>query len=153
MLIKNIKKKKAKAFHFLHGSKPADFTEIGAKGAKIMDAVRKQVAAKKIPIAGPSVWSYDHLPTGKMKMHAGLQVKQGTRAKAPLAVRKVPEWTCISATYKGSMKDIQAAWMEFMAVVEKRKLRMAPANREIYHKWIGMDSKDNVTEFQIKLAK
>jgi hypothetical protein len=50
-----------------------------------------------------------------------------------------------------SMELIPQAWDEFTDKVKKKGLKPVNINREIYHKWIGPDSPDNLTELQVQV--
>jgi hypothetical protein len=149
-LIGPIKRKTAPAFTFLHGAKEAAYAKIPAEGGKIMDALQAFIEGTTVLI-GPPVWSYRAAGPGRLALRAGLQVKPGTRGKAPYRARWEPEWICVSARYKGPMTRIAEAWEEFFAKAGKKGLAMSDERREVYLKWIGFDSADNVTELQIRL--
>lgn len=150
MMISGIKKKKAKGFTFLSGSKTIPYMKVPETGIKIMDALEKLVAGKDAQ-TGPDIWCYRAAGPGKLVLSAGMQVKPGTRGKAPYTARKVPEWNCLSAVYKGSMPRIIEAWHELMEHAEAKGIACSDERREIYQKWVDMDSRENVTELQIRL--
>jgi hypothetical protein len=154
MLIGPIKRKTSAAFTFLHGAKVAAYAKVPAEGARIMDGLQALIEGTTVLI-GPPVWSYRAAGPGKLALRAGHQVRPGTRGKAPYRARWEPEWDCLSARYKGPMRDILPAWEEFFAKAgtkaEKKGLALGDERREIYLKWAGHDSADNVTELQIRL--
>ena len=150
MLIGPIKLKTAKAFTFLHGSKVVAYAKVPAEGGKIMDDLQSFIEGTTVLI-GPPVWSYRPAAPGKLAMRAGHPVRPGTRGKSPYRARWEPEWSCLSARYKGPMASITAAWQEFFAKAGKKGLALSDERREIYLKWAGHDSADNVTELQIRL--
>ena len=49
------------------------------------------------------------------------------------------------------MTSITDAWQEFFDKAGKKGLAISDERREIYLKWAGYDSPDNVTELQIRL--
>jgi hypothetical protein len=150
MLIGPIKRKSAKAFTFLHGSKVTAYAKVPAEGAKIMDGLQVLIEGTKLLI-GPPVWSYRAAGPGKLALRAGHQVRPGTRGKAPFSARVEPEWACVSTLFRGPMTNILDAWREFFERVEKKGLACSDERREIYLKWQGHESEDNVTELQIRL--
>jgi len=152
MLIKKIRNKETEAFVFLHGAKTAAYDKIPVAGQKIMDALDRHIQRYKVDVLGPAVWSYEPLK-GKLKLKAGFPVKKGTRGRAPFTAKTEPAWKCVSAEFKGPMEHMVEAWEEFFAAVEKKGLNCDDDRREIYRKWVGFDSKDNVTELQIRLKK
>jgi len=150
MLIGPIKKKTAKPFTFLHGSKVVAYAKVPAEGGKIMDDLQSLIEGTTVLI-GPPVWSFRPAAPGKLALRAGHPVRPGTRGKSPYRARWEPEWACLSARFKGPMTSITDAWREFFAKAEKKGLAISDERREIYLKWTGYDSSDNVTELQIRL--
>ncbi len=150
MLIGPIKKKTAKPFTFLHGSKVVAYAKVPAEGGKIMDDLQSLIEGTTVLI-GPPVWSFRPAAPGKLALRAGHPVRPGTRGKSPYRARWEPEWACISARFKGPMTSITEAWQEFFAKAGKKGLAISDERREIYLKWVGYDSTDNVTELQIRL--
>ncbi len=151
MLIKKIQKKSADPFVYLHGTKITDYEKIPTVGQKIMDGINRLVRTQKIEPTGPAIWSYTPAGKGKLKLRAGVPVKKGTRGKTPFSAKSEPEWTCLSAEYKGPMTQIINAWFELFEAAEKKGIELRDDRREIYRKWVGVDSKENVTELQIRL--
>lgn len=151
-LIRKIAKTEAAPFAFLCGTKVSEYDRVPENGAKIMDALTAYAQAGKIVPQGPPVWIYEAAGKGKVRLRAGFPVKAGAKAAKPYAVEKLEAWPCLSATYKGSMENIIAAWMELMGTAKKKGIPIAGERREIYHDWKGFDAKDNVTELQIALS-
>lgn len=149
-LIGPIKRKTAVPFTFLHGAKVVGYAKVPAEGGKIMDGLRTLVEGTTVLI-GPPVWSYRAAGAGKLALRAGHQVRAGTRGKAPYRARWEPEWICASTRYKGPMSRIVEAWEEFFRKAEKKGLAFGDERREIYVKWIGSESPDNLTELQLRL--
>lgn len=152
MRIEKVRKKTAKPFVFLHGAKVCAYEKVPDVGQKIMDGLDRLMQKRKIAPAGAPIWSYQKAGIGKLKLTAGIPVKKGTRAEAPFAAAVEPEWPCISAEYTGSMENIIEAWMELFEYAEEKNLDITDERREIYRKWTVFDSKENVTELQLRLA-
>jgi effector-binding domain-containing protein len=152
MLITKIRKKVTDSFVFLHGSKTAAYDRVPVAGQKIIDGLSRHIQKHKVNVIGPAVWSYEPLKE-KLKLRAGFPVKKGTRGRAPFAAKTEPAWKSVSAEFKGSMEHMVEAWEEFFAAVEKKGLNCDGVRREIYQKWVGFYSKDNITELQIRLKK
>ena len=150
MLIGPIKKKTAKPFTFLHGSKVVAYAKVPAEGGKIMDDLQALIEGTTVLI-GPPVWSFRPAAPGKLALRAGHPVRPGTRGKSPYRARWEPEWACLSARFKGPMASITDAWQEFFEKAERKGLAVSDERREIYLKWVGFESADNVTELQIRL--
>jgi hypothetical protein len=151
MLISGIKKKTVKPFTILHGTQVVAYEKVPSVGGKFMDAVRALAEGKLGMVAGPAVWSYRAAGPGKLALRAGQIVRPGTRGKAPLAARQEPAWRCVSGIYRGPMDRIIAAWDELFDAVTAKGIPVSDERREIYRKWVAHDSKDNVTELQLRL--
>lgn len=153
MLTKRIKRVKAKPFTFLHGEAETDFPGIPAAGKKIMDKLDPFMAKRGIAPEGPCVWSYEIVGKGRTRLRAGFPVAEGTgiKGKSAFAVLAEPAWECYAAEYAGSMERISQAWGEVMDKVAKKGVKPGKKIREIYRKWVGMDSPDNITELQVKV--
>ena len=149
-LIGPIRRKTAEPFTFLYGAKVVAYAKVAAEGGKLMDGLMALIEGTTVLI-GPPVWSYRAAGPGKLALRAGHQVKPGTRGKAPYSARWEPEWVCLSARYRGPMPRIVEAWEEFLGKAMKKGLLLSEERREIYLKWFGFDSADNVTELQIRL--
>ncbi|GEM_PF-1601178 len=151
MMTTRIKRSKAKAFTFLYGEKETDYKGVSVNGGKIMDKLMIFMKKNKVEILGPCVWAYKHLGKGKVRLRAGFPVAKGTAAKGILHVSEEPAWECMSTQYAGSMEKIPEAWDEFTAKVKKAGHKPMNINREVYHKWIGPESPDNLTELQVQV--
>ena len=152
MLVRKIRSKKTKSFVFLHGAIAAAYDKIPVAGKKIVDGLNRFIEKRKIEVTGPLIWSYKPFK-GKLKLRAGFPVKKGTRGREPFAAKTEPTWKSISAEYKGSMAHMFEAWEDFFAAIQRKGLTCHGDRREIYRKWVGFYSKDNITELQIRLKK
>jgi effector-binding domain-containing protein len=56
---------------------------------------------------------------------------------------------CVATDYVGPMRDIKQGYARLFEAMEEQGLQRTDESREIYVKWIGYDSPDNVTELQI----
>jgi effector-binding domain-containing protein len=153
MLTKRIKRVKAKPFTFLFGEAETDIPGIPASGKKIMDKLMPFLEKQGIAPGGACIWAYEQAGKGRVRLRAGFPVAEGTvtKGKTAFAVSAEPAWDCCSTEYAGSMESIHQAWGEFMEKVAKKGLRPGRKNREIYRKWIGLDSPDNITELQVQV--
>ncbi len=149
MLIRKITKKTVKPFLFLHGTAETDFPGIVSTGGKIMEALDQYIKTREIKVTGPVIWMYDHIGDGMVKLKAGVPVQGVTRAGKGFSVRQQKAWACMSTPYTGSMKKIPKAWDEFTEAIREQGLTPMNINREVYLKWIGFDSKENLTELQV----
>lgn len=155
MLTKRIKRVKAKPFTFLYGEKETDFPGLSESGGKIMGKLMPFMQKHKVAIAGPCIWTYKHLGKGKLRLRAGFPVVKTSLAKGvpgkAFSVSEEPAWECYAAVYAGAMDRIPEAWDEFIEKVKKKGLKPLNINREVYLKWIGFASPENITELQVQV--
>jgi effector-binding domain-containing protein len=64
-------------------------------------------------------------------------------------IADLPAFRCMAADYVGPMPDIQIAYTEILDAIRDSGRQRSPESREIYKKWIGFESPDNVTELQV----
>jgi effector-binding domain-containing protein len=67
-------------------------------------------------------------------------------------IAELPAFRCMAAEYVGPMPDIQIAYNEILGAIDSSGRKRSPESREIYKKWIGFESPDNVTELQVGVA-
>ena len=67
-------------------------------------------------------------------------------------IAELPAFRCMAADYVGPMPDIQIAYDEILHAISSSGRSRSPESREIYKKWIGFESPDNVTELQVGVA-
>jgi effector-binding domain-containing protein len=68
---------------------------------------------------------------------------------ADYEIADVPAFRCMAADYVGPMPDIQIAYREILDAITASGRPRSPESREIYKKWVGFESPDNVTELQV----
>lgn len=142
----------AEPFTFLHGKVETGFDGIGEAGQEILAGLEPFIAANGITVTGPGVWSYNQLGGGRVLLRAGVPIQAGPQSRDGFFVTREDEWKCVSTEYLGSMAGIGIAWDRFIAAILEAGLVPAKENREIYRKWIAMDSPENVTELQVRIA-
>ena len=67
-------------------------------------------------------------------------------------IAELPAFKCMASEYIGPMPDIQIAYDEILNAIDESGRKRTPESREIYKKWIGFESPDNVTELQVGVA-
>ncbi|HKP98145.1 MAG TPA: hypothetical protein VJ385_20615 [Fibrobacteria bacterium] len=147
----NFKHLTAGGFIFLHGSRETDYPGISGTGREIMDGLGPFIKEQGVKIAGACVWAYEHLGGGKVLLRAGFPIEAGPEPRDGFFVTREGEWKCVSTEYAGAMDGIAAAWDRFIGSVKAAGLKPLNINREIYRKWIAMDSPDNLTELQVQI--
>ena len=71
---------------------------------------------------------------------------------APLQLLSTSTFQCLAIEYTGPLTGIGAAWMELVAAVRTAGLEPTDESREVYKKWVGFDSPENITELQQGIA-
>jgi effector-binding domain-containing protein len=79
-----------------------------------------------------------------------LPVDPALRAAVPPPTRlaTLPPFRCLAADYVGGMPGIGAAWTQFVDRATAGGHKLTRVSREVYKKWVGFDSPENVTELQ-----
>jgi hypothetical protein len=68
---------------------------------------------------------------------------------APYELLDAPEFRCVATEFVGAMPDIMWGYDRLFAAMREQNLGRTQESREIYKRWIGFESDDNVTELQI----
>jgi effector-binding domain-containing protein len=90
--------------------------------------------------------------TNTTRFHLDLAIPVRTRPAMlpePYEVLEAPAFRCVATDYVGPMAHIQRGYDTLFAEMRARGLTRTEESREIYKKWIGFESPDNVTELQI----
>ena len=87
--------------------------------------------------------------TGKQRKTKKKRLQRKFDRSVPLLGRI---FICMAADYVGPMPDIQIAYDEILNAIDTSGRKRTPESREIYKKWIGFESPDNVTELQVGVA-
>jgi predicted transcriptional regulator YdeE len=67
----------------------------------------------------------------------------------PYELLESPEFTCVATDFVGPMPDIMWGYDRIFSAMREQNLQRTAESREIYKKWIGFESPDNVTELQV----
>jgi effector-binding domain-containing protein len=70
-------------------------------------------------------------------------------APEPYDVQEKPAFRCLSTDYVGPMPEIMRGYALLFSEMKEQGLAYTGESREVYRKWIGFESEDNVTELQI----
>lgn len=92
--------------------------------------------------------SYDPT-TQQMTLHICVPVIQRGGAIAPFTLRETSGGRFAYREYKGPMSGLTEAWDCFYKDVKQENLPFTGESREVYVKWVAMDSPDNLTELLI----
>lgn len=104
------------------------------------------------PVA-PVTFIY-HGADGTPETRFRLDIAFAVAAKPPAApepydVLETPAFRCLATDFVGPMFDIMHGYARLFSAMNDQGLAFTGESREIYRKWIGYESPDNVTELQI----
>jgi effector-binding domain-containing protein len=72
-----------------------------------------------------------------------------TRVPDPYEIVRSPAFKCVATDFVGPMPDIMWGYDRIFSAMREQNLVRTEESREIYKKWIGFESPDNVTELQV----
>ena len=93
-------------------------------------------------------------PAAEFDLEIALPVPGGVsgRPVPPAELKTAPAFRCMAVDYVGPMSGIGGAWMQLIQTVRAAGHRPSEESREVYKKWVGFDSSENVTELQQGIA-
>jgi effector-binding domain-containing protein len=105
------------------------------------------------PAGGAMIYIYhgcDGNPATEFDLEICLPVPTGltARVELPIELKSTLPFQCIAADYVGPMSGIGRAWMELVQEIKSSGRQPTEQSREVYKKWVGFDSAENVTELQ-----
>jgi hypothetical protein len=71
------------------------------------------------------------------------------RVPDPYELVESAEFKCVATDFVGPMPDIMWGYDRIFSAMREQSLVRTEESREIYKKWIGFESPDNVTELQV----
>ena len=130
--------------------------EISAVSRGVVDDMIAELHARGITPLAPMHFIY-HGADGSLTTRFRLTIAFpiASRPSEPIQeyeVAELPAFRCMAADYVGPMPDIQIAYDEILDAIRTSGRARSPESREIYKKWIGFESPDNVTELQVGVA-
>jgi effector-binding domain-containing protein len=118
-----------------------------------VDQMVEAIAAVGAEPVAPVTFIYhgaDGTPDTKFQLEIAFPLS--TRPASPVDpydVKETPAFRCLATDYVGPMLDIMRGYALLFTELEEQGLAYTGESREIYRKWIGYESPDNVTELQI----
>lgn len=105
------------------------------------------------PTSGPMIYVYHGCngdPAVEFDLEICLPVTAGLAAQVepPIELKTTSPFQCMAADYVGPMSGIGRAWMELVQAVTAAGRQPTEQSREVYKKWVGFNSAENVTELQ-----
>jgi len=127
--------------------------QVPAHAGPAIDSLMAALRRADVSPSGPVIFVYYGIeadPTQEFDLEicVPLPAEAVISAAAPMGCKTLPAFECISADYVGSMHGIGAAWREVADAWRASGRQASGESREVYKKWTGFDSPENVTELQ-----
>ena len=127
--------------------------EISAVSRGVVDEMIAELHARGIAPLAPMHFIYhgaDGSLTTKFRLTIAFPIARPPAEPIDdYQIAELPAFRCMAADYVGPMPDIQIAYDEILGAIDSSGRKRSPESREIYKKWIGFESPDNVTELQV----
>ena len=91
----------------------------------------------------------DDNPETKFTLDIALVVAEEKPYEGKYKFKDLDGFKCVSTIHNGSINQIGETYEKFMPELAKNGKQMTDQNREVYHKYIDLDSPENITEIQI----
>jgi len=127
--------------------------EIPAIARNEVDQLIATIEEEGLVATSPVVFIYhgaDGTPTTRFKLTLAFPLAQRPKTvPAPYEILDSPTFKCVAMEFVGAMQDIMAGYARLFDAVDELGLSFTGESREIYRKWVGYESDDNVTELQL----
>jgi effector-binding domain-containing protein len=118
-----------------------------------VDQLIATIEQEGLVATSPVVFIYhgaDGTPTTRFKFALAFPLaERPASVPEPYELVDAPTFKCLSTDFVGAMPDIMAGYARLFDAVDELGLSFTGESREIYRKWIGFESDDNVTELQL----
>lgn len=88
-------------------------------------------------------------PETSFTLEIALVVEEEKPYNGQYKIKDLDGFKCVSTIHNGSINQIGETYEKFMLELMKNGKKMTDQIREVYHKYIGLDSPENITEIQI----
>lgn len=153
----NIIKKEISRKTFLSAKKTLTIPEIPIFATETTEKLFEEIEKLNLKVTGPYEFIYFGC-TGDLEesfeLLIGIPIEQKKNESENFLYFDSAAYTCISTDYMGNIEGIGSAWCSFFEEVKKTNFIFSPDNhaREIYKRWEGLESPDNIAELQIKIT-
>lgn len=117
-----------------------------------IDAMCKVVEGLGLKEIAPMQFVYygcDDKPDTKFTLEIALVVEEEKPYSGKYKFKNLDGFKCVSTIHKGSVTKLGETYRKFIPELFKSGKQMTDQSREVYHKYVGEDSPENVTEIQI----
>lgn len=130
--------------------------DIGAFAGEMIDPLMKQAKALGLEVIGPITFIFHDRPIVgalgeaaifRMDLAIPVYEAKGTPPKT-FSFRKEPDFSCISATYKGPTSKLLDAWTALRAAPANQGHPASGQDREVFLNWEAPESPNNVIDLQ-----
>ena len=127
--------------------------EIPAIARNEVDQLLATIEEEGMVPTSPVVFIYhgaDGTPTTRFKLTLAFPLaERPASVPEPYELLDTPAFKCVSLDFVGAMQDIMGGYARLFDAVDELGLAFTGESREIYRKWVGYESDDNVTELQL----
>jgi len=118
-----------------------------------VDQLIATIEAEGLVPTSPVVFIYhgaDGTTTTRFKLTVAFPLAhRPTAVPEPYEVLDTPTFRCVSTDFVGAMDEILRGYARLFDEIDRQGLTFTGESREIYRKWVGYLSDDNVTELQL----
>jgi effector-binding domain-containing protein len=127
--------------------------EIPAIARNEVDQLIATIEEEGLVPTSPVVFIYhgaDGTPTTRFKLTLAFPLAQRPGSvPEPYEILDTPTFRCVSTDFVGAMDEILRGYARLFDEIARQGLTFTGESREIYRKWVGYLSDDNVTELQL----
>jgi hypothetical protein len=131
--------------------------QVPSHAGPAIDSLMAALRRANVRPAGPVIFVYYGIeadPTQEFDLDICVPLPAQTVISdaAPIGCKMLRAFDCVSANYVGRMQEIGDAWRQVAAAWRASGRQASGESREVYKRWIGFDSIENVTELQKGIA-
>jgi effector-binding domain-containing protein len=127
--------------------------EIPAIARNEVDQLIATIEEQGLVATSPVVFIYngaDGSPTTRFKLTLAFPLADRPESvPEPYEIVDAPTFRCVSTDFVGAIQDIMGGYARLFDAVDELGLSFTGESREIYRKWVGYESDDNITELQL----
>lgn len=121
----------------------------GRLGPRVMNALKRSGARPGICVGyynGPA-------PDGSVDVHVGFEIGPQVIDLRDANTVELPSIKVASLMHRGTFENIEGLYTEYFRWMENAGYTLVAPSRELYLKWEGPRSPQNLTEIQLPIAK
>lgn len=120
---------------------------------KEAEKLMQEIHALKLEMTGPMEFIYFDC-TNDVEKEFSLEIavpikENGTKASTGYVIKQHAPFKCISYVHHGDLKEMNLIYEKLFTELWNKSIKQSNQIREVYLKYDGQLSKENITEFQI----